>query len=458
MVWINPKSKAITVLSIAGSDPSGGAGIAADLKTFSAIGVHGAFVLTALTAQNTKGIYDIYPIEPEFVRKQLKSVIDDLSVRAIKIGVIYSRENIRVLSDELSNLDKIPIVLDPVILSTTGYKLISSDEAITELIKRLIPITTLITPNKREAEKLTDIKIDSISDAKKAARKLSEYGPESVLIKGGHIEDSYSIDILYYKEDYYLYKLPRIKIGEVHGTGCSLSAAIAGYLALGNNIVDAVNRAKRLVYLGIKSALNVGEGIKIINPLSTLYRESERFRVLLDLWEAYRELKGMRGIVKLVPETRINFVYSLPEPGDHLDVAGFPGRITTDGEELLALSRPWFGASKHVANIVISANEFDPEIRAAINIKYSREVIRVAEKAGLSVGKFSRKKEPEKIKEREGKTLPWGVKQVIQDLGYVPDIIYDEGDIGKEPMVRILARNPREIVNKIKLILEKLET
>jgi len=455
MVWINPEKKTATVLTIAGLDPSGGAGITADLKTIAAIGLHGACVITALTVQNTQGVYSIKLVDPEFIKEQIESIISDLMVKAIKIGVLYSSQNIQVISEEIKNLG-VPIVLDPVLVSTTGQKLIEKD-AISTLINDLFPLTTLITPNKNEAERLTNIRINSIDEARKAARELANYGTRAVLIKGGHIEGTFSTDILYYKEDYYYFKLPRIKSGEIHGTGCSLSAAIASFLALDYSIIDSVSSAKKLVYDGIRNALNVGGGSKVINPLSSLYRESERFNVLSDLWNAFRELKSINTISKLIPETRMNFVYSLPNPVDFNDVAGFPGRITMDGEEISVISRPWFGASKHVANIVLTANSFNPDIRSAINIKFSRELIKAAEKAGLKIGKFSRKDEPKEIKEKEGMTLSWGVKHVIEQLGFVPDIIYDEGDIGKEPMIRILARNPREVVNKIRLILEKLE-
>lgn len=454
MVWINPREKIATVLTIAGLDPSGGAGIAADLKTIAAIGLHGALVITTLTAQNTKGVYKVKSVDPEFVRAQIRSVLDDLMIKAIKIGVLYSTENIKVIGEEIKGL-RVPVVLDPVLKSTTGQKLISED-AVDYLINKLFPLTTLVTPNKNEAEKLTNIKIDSIETGEKAAKELIKYGSEAVLIKGGHMEGPYSIDILYHKDEYYYFKSPRIKSDEIHGTGCSLSAAIASFLALGYSMVDAISSAKELIYEGIKNALKISHGNRIINPFSRLYRDSERFRVLSALWEAFKELKKIAMFPNLVPETRMNFVYSLPSPLSVMDVAGFPGRITTDGEEIFVFSRPWFGASKHVANIVLTANRFDPTIRSAINIRFSRELIRAAEKAGFKIGKFSRKDEPKKIKEKEGMTLSWGVERVIEQLGFVPDIIFDEGDVGKEPMIRILARNPAEIINKIKLILKNL--
>ncbi len=454
MVWIRPDMKTPSALTIAGIDPSGGAGISADLKTFSAIGIHGCSVVTAITVQSTMGIEDVKPVEPELVRRQIKAVLEDVKIKAIKIGVIYTPENAKVIQEELDG-QGIPIVLDPILISTTGQKLIK-DVAIRTMIDELLPISTIITPNIHEAEVLSGIKIRTIDDAKRAAKRIHDLGTKAVLIKGGHLKSDQCTDILYYKEDYYYLKMERIKSDEIHGTGCSLSAAIAGFIVLDFSIIDAVRRAKEFVYYGIINALDVGKGNKIINPLANLYKESERFNVLSELWKAFNELRKMKGIVKFVPETRMNFVYSLPKPLGENDVAGFPGRITSDGSDLYAISRPWFGASKHVARVVITANDFDRNIRSAINIKYSKELVDSAKKANLFVAKFDRRDEPRDIKEREGMTLSWGVRYVIEKYGRVPDVIYDLGDVGKEPMIRILGKNPIDVLNKLKMIFGNL--
>jgi len=453
VVWISTRRKIPIALTIAGSDSGGGAGIEADLKTFAAIGVHGTVAITAITAQNTHSITKVQNVDPEIVREQIRVVVEDMGVDAAKTGMLHTSEIIEAVVNEIKKYS-FPVVVDPVMIAKSGAPLLEP-EAMETFLQKMVPLATVLTPNKPEAEKLVGMKIRNHEDAKKAAKKISEIGCKAVVIKGGHMEAEHSIDILYYNDNFYEFKSERIETKTTHGTGCCFSAAIAGYLAKGLDIPSAVYKAKILVYHAIKYGLPVGKGHGPVNPLAMLYRESEKYSVLKELWEAYKKLKNIKGIWKHVPETRMNFVYSIPEPTEIMDVAGFPGRITVIDEEIIALSKPDFGASRHMARVVIVASKFDPSIRAALNIGYSRELIDRAKKVGLLVGSFSRTEEPLEIKMREGATLPWGVKHVVKKLGRVPDIIYDEGDVGKEPMIRILGRDPEDIIVKLRRLLEK---
>jgi hydroxymethylpyrimidine/phosphomethylpyrimidine kinase len=248
------------VLTIAGSDSSGGAGIQADLKTFEAHGVYGASVVTVLTAQNTKGVTDISSVTPQFVKAQLDAIFDDLDVAAIKIGMLFSNEIIDVVREYIKNLT-IPIVFDPVFISKAGSKLLQ-DDAI-ENMKSLLPYATITTPNLFEAkelfgfEALNSDSLDGIFNA-----------PCSVLIKN-HIhtmnEKEKSIDMLFQGRDKSVYMTPYITTNNTHGTGCSYSSAIAANLALGHDLHTSVHNAKNFVYESIIHAPNIGHGKGVIN-------------------------------------------------------------------------------------------------------------------------------------------------------------------------------------------------
>ncbi len=240
------------VLTIAGSDSSGGAGIQADLKTFEAHGVFGASALTALTAQNTSGVTDIYEVSPEFVAAQIKAVLDDFDVAAIKIGMLFSKEIIKVVQKELESYKGF-VVLDPVFISKANSPLLRED-AIEEL-KTLFYKASLITPNLYEAHRLFGYEIGH-SDSLEQIRA----NPCPTLIKN-HLREDYSVDVLYTKDAKYVFETPLSKRNSTHGTGCSYSSAIAANLALGYGLHESIARAKRFIYFAIESAPSIGKGV-----------------------------------------------------------------------------------------------------------------------------------------------------------------------------------------------------
>lgn len=233
-----------TVLSIAGSDSSGGAGIQADLKTFSALGVYGMTAITAITAQNTLGVTAIEGISPAMVKAQIEAVFSDITPNAVKIGMLFSKEIIIEVTESLKRNKPKHIVLDPVMISTSGSRLIS-EEAVEVLIKQLIPIATIITPNRYEAELISGISINSVADVEAVASAILEMGVPAVLIKGGHFDSETMTDYLYIKGEKPITLDARMIVSKnTHGTGCTLSSAIASYLALGLPLKHAVNKAK----------------------------------------------------------------------------------------------------------------------------------------------------------------------------------------------------------------------
>ena len=249
------------VLTIAGSDSSGGAGIQADIKTISSLGVYAASAITALTAQNTTGVYGIQPTTPDILRAQIMAVLTDLEPHAIKIGMIGSLENARIIVDCLKGYRKVPIICDPVMVSTSGSQLMDP-EAINFLKSDLFPICSLLTPNLHETSKLLQLEglPNNVTQMKDCAIRLLRYGSFAVLIKGGHLEGNRMVDLLLTCTGEELQiEQERVETSNLHGTGCTLSSAIAAYMARGLALKDAIRKAK--IYIG--QAIIAGAEVKI---------------------------------------------------------------------------------------------------------------------------------------------------------------------------------------------------
>ena len=253
-----------TVLTIAGSDPSGGAGIQADMKTFAAHGLYGMSVITALTAQNTMGVTDVLPVPPEFFVKQLEAVLSDIPPDAVKIGMMPDADIIEITAELLEKYSISNIVTDTVMVSTSGRRL-TNENAVDVLKKRLLCRSRIITPNIPEAEVLWGNKIGSETDMKAAAKDISRETQGAVLVKGGHMEGS-AADILYCGE-FFRFESERIDNPNTHGTGCTLSSAIACGLAEGLDIPRSVEKAKKYLTAAIRAGLSLGHGIGPLNHL-----------------------------------------------------------------------------------------------------------------------------------------------------------------------------------------------
>lgn len=250
-----------TCLTIAGSDSSGGAGIQADLKTMSALGIYGMSVVTAITAQNTCGVTDIQAISPHIVKAQLEAVFSDIACDAVKIGMLFSSENIEVILDILDKYSPRFIVLDPVLVSTSGHKLYAEENIGVAMKERLLPKATIITPNTEEASLLSGIPISNEHDMYRAGEVLMKTGCRAVLVKGGHLPQGVMNDILFTAHNPpRIFSSEKVETRNTHGTGCTLSSAIASYLALGEDMENAVERAKKFVYNGLKSGADVTIG------------------------------------------------------------------------------------------------------------------------------------------------------------------------------------------------------
>lgn len=255
------------VLTIAGTDCSGGAGVQADLKTMCAHNVYGMSAITALTAQNTTGVYGIMDITPDFLDNQLNCIFTDIFPDAVKIGMVSNKEAIKIIANKLKSVNAKNIVADPVMVSTSGSKLLA-DDACETLINELIPLADIITPNLAEAEVLSNMHITTKAQMIQAAKIISANCKGAVLIKGGHLDNT-ADDMLYDHGQVTWFEGKRIDTGNTHGTGCTLSSAIACNLANGQDIITAVGNAKDYITGALKYGLNLGKGS---GPLNHCYR------------------------------------------------------------------------------------------------------------------------------------------------------------------------------------------
>jgi len=437
------KGKVPVAITIAGSDSGGGAGIQADLKTFAALGVHGTTAITSVTAQNTCSVKAVEDLKPETIREQIKTVAKDIGIDAGKTGMLHTQAIIKTVSSEVSKY-KFPLVVDPVMIAKSGVPLLKPD-AVDALKNYLLPEATVITPNRFEAEKLADMKIENLRNAEIAAEKISKMGPKAVVIKGGHLEGSKAIDILYYKGEFKTFSAPRLDVKTTHGTGCSFSAAITAELAKKTELPVAVETAKKIVTLGIKFGTKIGKGYGPVNPMAHLYRESSRYNVLMNLEKAKILLEATPEVAMLVPEVGMNIAMAIPHAESINDVAAIEGRIVKTSEGVRAAGNPKFGCSSHLARYILEIIKHDESKRAAINLKFSKNILKTLEKTSMTLSFYDRGKEPEEVKKVDGMTVPWGVKQAVNRIGQVPDVIYHRGDVGKEPMIVILGQQAYDL-------------
>lgn len=425
-----------SILTIAGSDSGGGAGIQADLKTITVLGGYGLSVITALTAQNTRTVAGIEAPSPEFVALQMKTVLTDIPVAAAKTGMLFSAPIIRAVAPFLERKN-FPLVVDPVCVAQSGAKLLE-DDAVTAMVERIFPVADLLTPNIPEAELFTGMTIRGPEEICKAAEKLLEMGPRAVLLKGGHLDSLAATDWFASLDQKPLPLIqPRVQTQSLHGTGCTLSAAIATCLGLGLDLLSAVRKAQQYLNLGLRSAFPLGGGAGPVNHLAPLFKERAR----------------------LVPEGGMNLALAVPYADVPDEVAAFSGRITaTRRGAILVSGCPEFGASPQLAKVLLAARRHNPEALCVLNLRLDDDLPEALERAGLVAVTFDRAEEPGYLKERDGGPLEWGTYEALarhpEPVGV--DAVCDGGEFAKEPMARLFAEDVEDLLRKLGLILTEL--
>jgi hydroxymethylpyrimidine/phosphomethylpyrimidine kinase len=280
-----------------------------------------------------------------------------------------------------------------------------------------------------------------------AAEMIHAMGPAAVLVKGGHLEGE-CVDVLFDGRDHHFFRGPRIDTPHTHGTGCTLSAAIATLLGRGLSLYDAIEQARRFLIGALRSAQPLGSGCGPVNHAAGLDHSAALYHCAAALEEAFSMLQ-QAGIGGLIPEIQSNMGYAVSGASTIEDVVAFPGRIIRLHGGIARVASPSAGASRHIAKIILTCLRADGSCRAAMNIVFTPEIVEHCRALGFSVEEFDRYQEPPDIKQREGSTLEWGTGEVIARLGSVPDIIFDRGDVGKEPVCRVLGCDPQDVARKI---------
>ena len=434
------------VLTVAGSDSGGGAGIQADLKTFSAFGLFGKTIITSVTSQNSFGVQSSYDLPVSVIEDQFQAIIQDKKCKAIKIGMLGNEKTVLMVTRMIKKSRLKKIVIDPVVISSSGKRLLTKN-GIDALKENLLPLAALVTPNIKEAELLSGIKIKNPSDRKKAAKAILKTGARAVLITGGHLKGDPE-DLYLDSKNMHVFSSKRLTKIEIHGTGCVFSAAITAGLAKGISLLAAIQNAKKYIGEIILAAFTPGNGLPCVDPTTVIYKEREKLQGICELNNALEIFKKER-IGNLIPEVQTNIGLGLSNATKHEDVLAIPGRIIKNGEDIFTGAQPQFGGSRHVANIVLTVMQYDHEKRAVMNIKYTDTLLKICKKLKFKISSFDRAKEPKYIRALEGSSLEWGTEKAIIRYGSVPDIIYDLGGIRKEEMIRVIAKDIGSLVKKI---------
>lgn len=429
----------MNILVIGGSDPSSGAGIQSDIKASQALDANCFSVITAITAQNSKKFSLAEPISEKSVEAQLDSILDDFEVDVIVIGMVYDGITIKKIHDKLEG-KKIPIILDPVVRSTTGGTLLKKD-AIASLKKLLIPISHVITPNVAEAEVISGVKIRKYDDLVRASEIISKMGAKSVIITGHSFYKNKISDFIYHNKKHQSISGRKIS-WQTHGSGCNFATALAYSIAQKSNVFDAAKFAKQFTYHAITSAKKLGKGVKITKP--------DPIRTELSL--AINQFQNISGISGLIPECQTNFVFAKSKAKSIKDILGIAGRIVKTAKTVTTAGSLEYGGSKHVATAVLTMQKKFPQIRSALNLRYDQGVVKKFAKYH-TVSSYDRVKEPKSIKSKENSSISWGINFAIKNSSAPPDVIYHKGDWGKEAMIIVFGNNPQQVLDKISKII-----
>lgn len=416
-----------TALTIAGSDSGGGAGIQADLKSFAAVGVHGTSVITCVTAQNTQAVTSIFPLPPKEIRAQLRAVLDDFDVRGAKTGMLYSAEIVGTVAGELRET-VFPLVVDPVMVATVGARL-ERDDFQDALVERLLPRADLLTPNRREAERLAGFPIRGLEDMEKAARLLRKLGPRAVLVKGGHVAGEL-VDVLY--DGRRMRPLRSFRYAkELHGAGCTLAASVAAYLAQGLPLPKAVESARRRVASGFLASYRAGRGVEIINS----HVQPDRYEVWLEVSRAGPALsRGIPGGLR--PAGGTELVFALPGAMTPADLCVWRERSGSAA----------FGARADTASALLAVLHVNPNLRASATLKYPPKNANRLLARRVRVVTLGRSRGP-------GRTGGTGwMERKIVEAGTAPDVLVDARNGGSGTTMRVLGENPERVLRKVRAL------
>jgi hydroxymethylpyrimidine/phosphomethylpyrimidine kinase len=342
-----------------------------------------------------------------------------------------------------------PVVVDPVLAAKNGVVLLD-DKGLQKLIKSVFPKTTVVTPNLDEASHITGEKVKTVKDMEGCARALAATGPQAVVIKGGHLKGQ-PIDLLF--DGYECITWQRKRVDRIiHGTGCIFSSLLVSFLVHGYSVKEAFLASEGVMDELLKEGYQISEAGYFYTSSGILnHKLSERWKVLQVMREAKKQI-SLLNLVEYIPDVQMNMVYALEGACGIEDVVAFPGRIGIDDGKVYCKGEPRFGASKHIARIVLDVMDRFPYLRSCANLRYNRASISRAQEKGFSILFLGGGTKASKKIDRKETGFDFLIKKAMKEVDNPPDIIYDEGDIGKEPMVRLFARSPLELLQKMEMI------
>ncbi|MBO4568463.1 MAG: bifunctional hydroxymethylpyrimidine kinase/phosphomethylpyrimidine kinase [Candidatus Methanomethylophilaceae archaeon] len=426
-----------TALTVAGSDSVGGAGIQADVKAMSVVGIHAASVITAVTAQNTTGVSGIFPVSEEFVKSQLEAVLKDCDIKAVKTGMLYSAGIAETVADILED-HEMPLIVDPVMVSGTDCDL-TDGSLVQALKKKVLPICELVTPNRYEAEVLAKMSIRSKDDLMLACEIIGKQG-SSVYIKGGHFNTPTVVDYLYLSSEFTKLEYPRLKKSG-HGSGCVLSSFMTANMAKGLDIVNAVMKSRELVQESISTQYAIGKGDVVVNPMVKLKGETDRFAVLDAIDAAASRILDIVPD-EFVPKNGMNIAMAMKDAAGPEEIAAVDKRMTVHNGMLRKNGPAKFGVAEHLSYVLLAVMKKDPSVRCIMNIAYAPDTVAVMEEVGFSTI----------VAEMSKDRLSESTEKALSKSKSVPDAIIDKGG-RKERTIRMLAKDPQEMMSKLEQIL-----
>ena len=451
-------------LTIAGADPTSGAGIQADIRTMDRIGVHPFSVITALTYQSATKFFGFKSLSDDLER-QLNSILNVYPIKYVKIGMIPDSKALEIIINYIKKFS-LTIVYDPVTISSAGKRL-SSEGLEGEIEAKLLPLVNVFTPNFNEAlfyanKKIDEIKRDSKDSLKEVALiilKKMENKDKAVVIKSAGInkDEIYDIISISKKKDVgseEIFKTSSKKrmdvSGNVHGTGCVFSSAIAAFLIKGLDIEASITQAEDFFNDKFAKFVELPEQGKTIDL--TIPQEEEY--IINEIKRIYNYISDIKDFTKLIPEVRLNISYSFPAAEDKEDIAAIEGRITVINGYPRASGEIKFGVSDHTARLILTAKEYDKTINCVMNLRYKEDYIKkIQEDTELKTYEFIRDTQPAQIKSKEHSTMQWLIGECVKNTGQVPDIVWDKGSIGKEPIIRVFGKDSKDMIEKLKKII-----
>lgn len=438
------------VLTIAGSDSGGGAGIQADLKTIAAGGGFGTSAITSVTAQHTRGVESTHVVPREEIEAQCEAVRDDFELDAVKTGMLATGEVIELVTEQVETVTA-PSVVDPVMVAASGDRLLDRDAEMA--YEDLIAASTLVTPNADEAAVLTGVEVSDVESARRAGETFVRIGADAALVKGGHIPGDDVVDVLVTEEMFETVRHSRVETEATHGSGCTLSSAIATRLAYGDDIEVAVRTGIDLLGRAVRYGLDVGEGPGTVHHMVAVRDRAER-EPTAEQVESVVEQFVEADLSPLVPEVGMNVVGATPYAEVPGECAAVEGRITRTFDGVKPNRGVRFGASSHVARFLLAAREFDSDLRFAVNCRFDENVELALESLEWPIAEYQRSEQPADVKTAEGSTMQWGAAQAFAETEPTPVVVYDRGALGKEPIVKLLAPNAPTLADRAFALLD----